>query len=234
MVRTRRKRLPIGVSSGHIYVKVFKRIPEVDLEMLFPNTKIGFKPFDKLKLFVTAGGGTAAGVMGTATKLLAATNPFTLAAGLAGLSAVIFRQVMNFFNTRNRYMMVLAQNLYFCSLANNRGALTLIADSAEEEDVKEDMLLYVFLAKHSVTSGALSSVTDAIGKFLSLNGAATVSFDVEDALGRLIADGLVREAPDGSLAALPPEAARAHLDELWDRLLDVDMLDQTALAHDQA
>jgi hypothetical protein len=41
---------------------------------------------------------------------------------------VIFRQVMSFFNTRNHYMMLLAQNLYFCSLANNRGALTLIAD----------------------------------------------------------------------------------------------------------
>ena len=44
-------------------------------------------------------------------------------------------------------MMVLAQNLYFCSIANNHGALTLIADSAEEEDVKEDMLLYAFLAR---------------------------------------------------------------------------------------
>jgi hypothetical protein len=224
MVRSRRKRLPIGVSSGHIYVKVFKRIPEVDLEMLFPNTKIGFKPFDKLKLFVTAGGGTAAGVMGTATKLLAATNSFTLA---AGLSAVVFRQVMNFFNTRNRYMMVLAQNLYFCSLANNRGALTLIADSAEEEDVKEDMLLYVFLAQNPATRGALTSVRDAIGKFLSLSCGATVSFDVEDALSRLIptVGGWWR------LAALPPEAARAHLDQLWDRLLDVDTLDKAAAVH---
>jgi hypothetical protein len=81
--------------------------------MLFPNTRIAFRPFDKLRLFVTA-----AGVMETATKLLAATNPLTLAVAIAGLSAVIF-QVMGFFNTRNRYMMVLAQNLYFCSLANN-------------------------------------------------------------------------------------------------------------------
>jgi hypothetical protein len=42
---------------------------------------------------------------------------------------------MGFFNTRNRpYMMMLAPNFYFCSLANNHGALTLIADSAEEEE----------------------------------------------------------------------------------------------------
>lgn len=120
--------------------------------MLFPNTRISFRPFDKLKLCVTAGGGTAAGVAGTATKILAATNPFALAIALAGLSAVIFRQVMGFFNTRNRYMMMLAQNLYFCSLANNRGALTLIVDSAEEEDVKEDMLPYAFTRALSLSS----------------------------------------------------------------------------------
>ena len=113
IVRSRRRQLPIGVAASHIYLKVFKRIPQVDLEMLFPNTKIAFKPLDKVKLFVTCGGGTAAGVMGTATKILAATNPFTLAFGLLGFSAVVFRQGMNFFNTRNRYMMVLAQNLFF-------------------------------------------------------------------------------------------------------------------------
>ena len=46
---------------------------------------------------------------------------------------MIFRQVIRFFNTRNRYMMVLAHNLYFGSLANNRGALTLIADRARRK-----------------------------------------------------------------------------------------------------
>jgi hypothetical protein len=57
-MRTKRGRehLPPSVSSGKIYVKVFKRIPQVDLEMLFPNTRISFRPLDKLRLFVTAGG----------------------------------------------------------------------------------------------------------------------------------------------------------------------------------
>ena len=42
---------------------------------------------------VTAGGGTVAGVVGAGTKLLAITNPLTVAVGLASLSAVIFHQV---------------------------------------------------------------------------------------------------------------------------------------------
>ncbi len=226
--RKRREHLPTGVSSGKIYVKVFKRIPQVDLEMLFPNTRIAFRPFDKLKLCVTSGGGTAAGVAGTATKLLAATNPFTLAIALAGLSAVVFRQVMGFFNTRNRYMMVLAQNLYFCSLANNHGALTLIADNAEEEDVKEDMLLYAFLAGAPSYRDALPAVRDDIVRFLKGLCGASVRYDAEDALQRLTEDGLVRADPDETLTAIPPEEARAHLDVMWDRLLDVDTLDRAA------
>jgi hypothetical protein len=125
-------------------------------------------------------------------------------------------------------MMVLAQNLYFCSLANNRGALTLIADSAEEEDVKEDMLLYAFLVQQPARREALHSVKEEIGQFLSERCGVSVSFDAEDALRRLIADGLVTEGKGGALRALPPEKAREHLDTLWDRLLDVDMLDKAS------
>ncbi|MBC8012698.1 MAG: DUF3754 domain-containing protein [Methyloceanibacter sp.] len=227
-LRKARAHLPLGVSSDHIYVKMFKRIPQIDLEMLFPNTKVGFKPFDKLKLMVTAGGGTVAGVAGTATKLLAATNPFTLAFGIAGLSAVIFRQAMKFFHTHNHYMMVLAQNLYFCSLANNHGALTLIADRAEEEDVKEDMLLYAFLARYPSKYDALSEIKRSVASFLKERCGVSVNFDAEDALRRLLADGLVRADADGNLTAIAPDEARAHLDKLWDRLLDVDSLDQEA------
>jgi hypothetical protein len=227
-LRKARAHFPPGVSSDHIYIKMFKRIPQIDLEMLFPNTKIAFKPLDKLKLLITAGGGTVAGVSGTATKLIAATNPVTLAFGIAGLSAVVFRQVMKFFNTRNRYMMVLAQNLYFHSLANNHGALTLIADRAEEEDVKEDMLLYAFLARHPANYDALPAIRDEITRFLKERCGARVNYDAEDALRRLLMDGLIRTDDAGNLDAIAPEEARAHLDRLWDRLLDVDSLNRTS------
>lgn len=232
-VRKLRSKLPVGVTSDHIYLKLFKRIPQTDVEMLFPNTKIAFRPFDKMKLLVTAGGGTVAGIAGSASKLLVATNPITLAVALAGLSGVIFRQVMGFFNTRNRYMMVLAQNLYFCTLANNRGALTLIADRAEEEDTKEDMLLYVFLARRQhVSRGDLKEIGEEIQHFLREICKASVTLDMADALGRLKADGIVSEAPDGDLAVMAPESARAHLDILWDGLMDPACMERPKPAFD--
>ena len=230
MARKRRSHIPIGVSSNSIYLKVFKRIPQIDLEMLFPNTKIAFKPFDKVRLMVTAGGGTVAGVVGSATKLLAITNPFTVAVGLASLSAVIFRQVNKVFHTRNNYMMVLAQNLYFHALANNHAALTLIADGAEAEDVKEDMVLYAFLAKHPLSFDALSEIKAEIETFFTERCGVTVNFDAEDACRRLVADGLVRRDANGDLDAIAPEEARAHLDKMWDRLLDTDTLAKASQA----
>jgi hypothetical protein len=137
---------------------------------------------------------------------------------------------MKFFNTRNRYMMVLAQNLYFHSLANNHGALTLIADRAEEEDVKEDMLLYAFLARQASSYDALPAIRDEVTRFLKDRCGVSVNYDAEDALRRLLADGLIRTDPAGNLDAIPPDEARAHLDKLWDRLLDVDSLDRAASA----
>jgi hypothetical protein len=125
-------------------------------------------------------------------------------------------------------MMVLAQNLYFCSLANNRGALTLIADGAEEEDVKEDMLLYAFLARHPSGHDALPQLKTLVTRFLAERCGVGVNFDAEDALKRLRADGLVSADADGRFSAITPEHARAHLDRLWDRLLDVDSLDRQA------
>ncbi len=225
VLRRRRSHLPAEVSSDYVYLKLFKRIPQIDLEMLFPNTKVAFRPLDKLQLGVTAGGGTVAGVVGTATKLMAATNPVALAGALAGLCGLVFRQVTKFFHTRNRYMMLLAQNLYFHNLANNRGALTLLADRAEEEDVKEDMLLYAFLADREGRSATPPEVTQEIEQFLREVCGVTVAFETEDALRRLEADGLVERAAGGTLRALAPDAACRHLDAQWDRLLDEDVLD---------
>jgi hypothetical protein len=94
--------------------------------------------------------------------------------------------------------------------------------------VKEDMLLYAFLARAPSHSDALPAVRDDIARFLKGLCGASVSYDAEDALRRLTEDGLVRADSDGTLTAVPPEEARAHLDVMWDRLLDVDTLDRAA------
>jgi hypothetical protein len=220
IVRRQRGMLPPTVSSDCVYLKLFKNLPRSDVEMVFPNTKIRFRLFDKIKFGVTAGGGLGAGAVGTATKIAVASNPYTLAAAVAGLGGIAIRQASNFINQRNRYMIVLAQNLYFHAMADNRGVMTLLADRGAEEDVKEEMLLYSVLAKERVNIADLRQVDEAIEGYLKDAFGIDVDFDVEDALGRLLADGIVKELPGGTLQALPPREAALHIDKLWDMSLD--------------
>ncbi len=221
-----RKRLMGRVSSDYIYLKMFKNIPAQDLEMLFPNTQVKFKLWDKIKLAVTAGSGTVGSVLGTAggggSKLLAAAGgaglasmgPMALASALAGLAAVVYRQVTQFFFQRTKYMMELANRLYFHSLADNRGALTLLADRAEEEDIKEDMLLYYHLRKAPMNADGLEEMDRTIERFLQDEFSVRADYDITDAVQRLRGEGLIVEDDEGRLVARPLPEVQAHLKNL--------------------
>lgn len=213
--------LPNSVSDDCIYMKLFKNIPRNDIEMCFPNTEVRFRLFDKVKLGVTAGGGLGVGAVGAAGKLaMVASNPVAAAGAVAGLGAVAFRQFMSFTNQKQRYMVVMAQNLYFHSMADNRSAMVMLAERAAEEDVKEEMLLYSVLSKEKATRKDLAAIDAAIEHYLHETFDVIVDFDLDDALGRLLDDGILTEREDGILETLPPYEASEHLDSKWDVFLD--------------
>lgn len=219
-VRRARALLPKTVTSDHIYMKLFKNIPRSDVEMIFPNTRVRFRRWDKIRFGVSAGGGVGIGIFGTATKIAVMSNPVTLLTAIGALGGVVLRQVTNFFAQRNRYMVVMAQNLYFHSMADNRGVITLLGSRAAEEDIKEEILLYAALAQGRMRASDIGEIDAKIERWLKETFAIDVDFDVSDALGRLKAEGIVRETDDGWLETLPPEAAARHIDMLWDRALD--------------
>lgn len=221
LIKTMRAMIPSEVNEDNIYLKLFKNIPRSDIEMVFPNTQVKFRLMDKLRLGLTAGGGLGMGAVGAAGKLAVAwTNPLMAAGAVLGLGGVAFRQAMNFLNQRQRYMVVMAQNLYFHAMADNRGVLIKLADRAAEEDVKEEMLLYSVLAKERAKHSDLPAIDAAIEQYLMTSFGVHVDFDLEDALSRLVADGLVTEEADGTLTTLGPEDAALHLDAKWDVFLD--------------
>ena len=221
IVEKARRLLPPEIKDSNIYVKLFKNIPQSDLEMIFPNTQIKFRMLDKLKLTTTAGGGLGAGIFGAAGKIaVLSTNPIAAAGAAVGLGGVAFRQAMNVVNQKNKYMVTMSQNLYFHAMADNRGAMTKLADRAAEEDIKEEMLLYALLAKERVRIDQLKEVDEAIELYLKRTYEREIDFDVGEALGRLIADGIVTQAPDGMLVTLQPAEAALHIDKLWDNYLD--------------
>ena len=121
-------------------------------------------------------------------------------------------------NQKQRYMVVMAQNLYFHSMADNRGVILKLAARAAEEDIKEEMLLYSVLAKERARRQDLPDIDAAIEQYLTGSFGISVDFDIPDALDRLIADGVVSEHADGTLSTLPPREAALHIDQKWDRL----------------
>jgi Protein of unknown function (DUF3754) len=225
-VKSRRKMLPVNSDEEAIFLKMFKDIPLSDMEMMFPNTKIKFRSQDKLMLGLSAGG-SIGGVLGpvvmklvAAASILAALPPAAIGALALAMAGVIYRQVNGMLNQRRQYLAVLAQNLYFHTLADNRAAITLLASRAEEEDVKEEMLLYSMLVKEEVFRAELLELKQALVRYLQKEFDVTVDFDCEEALGRLIKDGVVKEHADGRLEALDPARGIEHLDGLWDGYLN--------------
>jgi len=76
------------------------------------------------------------------------------------------------------------------------------------------------LAKERVNVGDLRQIDEAIELYLKETFAIDVNFDVDDALQRLKAEGIVNELSDGTLQTLPPREAALHIDKLWDACLD--------------
>ena len=222
-----RSTLPERVNDDHIYLKLFKNIPQADLKMLFPNTRVQLKPLDKLKLSITAGGGSVGSIFATATKLAAAANPIAAAGTLLGLVGVVFRQVTKFFNQRTKYMMLLAQKLYFHNLASNRGVLTLLVDRAEEEEIKETILLYNFLSHNKVKRQHLSKLKRHIENYFFKRFGARIHFRIDDAFALLEEDGIVKVDAAGNIAVLDTKTACQHLQKQWQRsVTDNDLPDK--------
>lgn len=221
IVKRTRSMMSSEIRDDCIYMKLFKNMPRTDIEMIFPNTRVNFRPLDKLKLGLTGGAGLGVGAFSAAGKIaLAASNPIAAAGAVAGLGTIAFRQAMNFMNQRQRYMVIMAQNLYFHAMADNTGVILKLAGRAAEEDLKEEILLYTVLAKQVVHRSQLPAVDAAIEHYLTETFGTHVDFEIGDALERLIAEGIVTEQADGTLSTLPPHEAAALIDKKWDLFLD--------------
>lgn len=220
IAKKQRSHLPAAVTPGNIYMKLFKNIPRSDIEMVFPNTEVKYRMMDKVML---SGGGIAGlggPIVGAVTKFSMLANPFVAIPVVIGFGGAVFRGAMNFVNKRNKYMIVMAQNLYFHSMADNRGVMIKLIDRAAEEDVKEEMLLYSVLAKEKANRRDLKAIDIAIEQYLKSTFGLDIDFDLEDGLERLLADGIITEDANGDLHTLPPREAAEHIDKMWDRLLD--------------
>jgi len=218
---------------GITMLKLFQNVPRADIEMLFPNTRLGMRLIDKLIIGVPA---LAGGIIALSTKVgaslillsgllgywlglsaepveLSRATALALVAGLAALGSFIWKQFSNFKNRKLQFLQSLTENLYFKNLDNNAGVFYRLVDDAEEEECKEAILAYFFLlsSPEPCTRDALDQRIEAW--FLN-KWDCRLDFEIGDALDKLVKLGLV--SGDSHLQAVPLAQACQVLDKRWD------------------
>ena len=220
---------------GSTILKLFQNVPKDDVEMLFPNTRLGMRMVDKLMLGVPAvvGGGIVLSTkVGASLILLGSLLGFyaglssdpvlvdqaallAIVAALGGFGSFIWRQFTKFKTRKLGFMQRLTENLYFRNLDNNAGVFHRLVDDAEEEECKEAILAYYFLLTRSAIKGA-ALLDSSIQSWFRSEWQADIDFEVEDALVKLRDLDLVVENSDGNLQARPLNDSRVRLDQRWD------------------
>ncbi|MFK5937655.1 MAG: DUF3754 domain-containing protein [Sulfurimonas sp.] len=198
-------------NTQQVSLKLFKNIPSNDLEMLFPNTKVKMTLFDKLKLAVTGGGGTIGGVVTLVGKIAVLVDPIAILIAIAAFVGILWRQVSSVFNNRVKYMAKLAQNLYFYNLDNNAGVISYLADMAENEELKEAFLAYIFLLKSSQDM-TLMQLDNTIEAYIQNTYKVPMDFEIDDAMSKLEKLRLVSKNED-LYRALPIKEALQILEK---------------------
>ena len=199
-----------------LHLKVFKEVACDKLEHLLPDGKIMMSEYDKWFLAgsVLVGSGVIA-VRSLPTLASYQLNWTWVVLGVAALAGT--RAWVGYRNKRNKYLANLAATLYFKTVANNRGVLTLLADRAVDEEFKEAFLAYVFLLSprnrrgvpgtahtelppsRDTAEGLQERVEGWLVRQYRLTG---FQFDVEDALGKLSELGLLVRHSDHTLSVL--------------------------------
>ncbi len=233
----KRKIKDLNFTPGKMYLYFYKKIPQADLEVLFPNVKISMNLKDRL-LFVVPAIGAGIATLLKALPALIVTFALVLTilkmdwmlktfgiqepkqdlkviigaiTGLALLGAFAFKQYVAYKNKRLKFLKDITDTLFFRNLDCNAGVFHRLLDDAEEEECKENILAYYHLVTHpeGMTKEALDNF---IEEWLENKFNTKIDFAVEKAIQRLESlKGKVVE--DGQDEDQIPEVSMVSADE---------------------
>ncbi len=205
------------VDTDDVYMKVFKDIPKLDLEMLLPGTRVQMTFLDRAKIVLPtiSGLGMAAWKAVQGVVMAAAAEVYGIMAVLGLVGGTVgygIRSFYGYLRTKEKYQLNLTESLYYQNLDNNAGVLFRLLDEAEEQEHREALLGYFFLWHYAPSQGWSAAALDqAIEAFLSAQLKRPVDFEVADALEKLDRMQLVERLPGDLLRAVPLPRAVAQL-----------------------
>lgn len=206
-----------------VYLRMFKNVPQQDVDMMLPATGIQMSWLDHSKIVVPSlyAAGITLWRFLRNVFLLAFFGVFkTLAMVLLVLFAIGFGLKSMFTyrtNTKRRYMLSMAQSLYYQNLDNNAGVLSRLLEEGEQQEASEAILAYFVLVKlmDSRNSSSLREIDDKCEIILREATGIDVDFDVHGTIENLMHLGIVTVDRDG-WKAVSLDTALLHLDRAWD------------------
>jgi len=213
-----------GDEGRGLHIRLFKTVPKLDLETIFPNTSPMMRGVDKIKIGAPLIGGLVTVAMKFGPILIGASSGDTSLSVIGGLCAALgtymMKTWMSYQKTREKYQTQVSKDLYFKGQANNAAVLNMIVDLGEEQEVKEALLAYTFLLVEKDKGYNEERLDDRIEKWLLDTFNRDVDFEVDDALAKLENMRLLHTAEDGTLSVTSVEKSLTILDEYWDNIYD--------------
>ena len=211
-----------GIESAGLHIRLFKTVPKLDLETIFPNTSPLMRYVDKIKIIAPLVGGLITLGMKFGPLVLGSESGSTSVSIISGICAAlgtyILKSYMSYQKTREKYQSQISKDLYFKGQANNAAVLNMVIDLAEEQEVKEALLAYTFLLVDKDGKHDKKSLDMRIEKWLLDSFAVEVGFEVDDALRKLEDMKLLRKSTEGSLTVLSIDESLKVLDHYWDNI----------------
>jgi hypothetical protein len=209
-----------------VYLKMFKDIPKVDVELLLPATRVKMTLVDHGRIFLP----TASGVVITIYKVLRGALALAFA-GVYGTLAFLglvggaigygVKSFLGYVRARDKYRLNLTTNLYYQNLDNNAGVLYRLIDEAEEQECREAILAYFLLWQRAGSTGWTAEHLDRQAeRFLHDATGLDVDFEIGDALDKLERLQLVERTGSSTFRATPIGEALVRLDRDWDNFFE--------------
>jgi hypothetical protein len=221
--RKRSKHYP-GVEASGLHLRLFKTVPKLDLETIYPNTSPMMRVIDKVKIIAPLLGGFVTLGLKFGPLLVGADTGDTSLSVIAGLCTAlgtyVLKTYMSYQKTKEKYQTQVSKDLYFKGQANNTAVLNLLVDLAEEQEVKEALLAYTFLLVESDKKYGRKTLDSRIEQWLTETFGYQIDFEIADALTKLQQMKLIREEADGLLSVPPTAEALTILDEQWDGIFN--------------
>ena len=223
MAERKRKKYYLGQEGQGLHIRLFKDVPHLDMEVIFPNTSPSMRTLEKIKIGAPLVGGIVSLSMKYGPMLFGSASGDTSLSLLGGLLTALGTYVLKTYTsyqkTREKFRSAVAKDMYFKGIANNQSVLTYMIDMAEEQEVKEAICAYMFIQESDVSMNE-EELDEAIEEWLLSTFGHDIDFEVDDALAKLEKMNLLSVADDGKLSVISVEQALVTLDDYWDNLYD--------------